>query len=110
MILQKVLVINIIVNNKKDLRGGGVSLSGLDLPCSVEAGDGVNDDTNEREVEVGHPRQTLAVTVARVSVVAGQEVPHQTDALTLDVSVLLSQGVVEVGQAETDQEMLSPEL
>ena len=84
----------IIVNDKKHLRCGGVSLSGLNLPCSVEAGDGVNDDTNEREVEVGHPRQTLAVTVARVSVVTGQEVPHQTDALPLDVSVLLGQGVV----------------
>ena len=97
-------------DDKKDLRRGDVSLCSLDISCTVKAGYGVNDDPNEREVEVGHPGQALAVTVSRVRVMAGQQVPHQADALTLDVSVLLSQGVVKVGQAETDQEMLSPEL
>ena len=112
MILQDVVVIKETshYNDKKHLRRGDVSLSGLDVPSTVEAGHGVNDDTNQREVEVGHPGQTLAVTVSRVRVVAGQQVPHQTDALPLDVSVLLSQGVVQVGQTETHQEMLSPEL
>ena len=42
-------------DDKEDLRRGDVSLCSLDISSTVEAGDGVNDDANEREVEVGNP-------------------------------------------------------
>ena len=76
----------------------------------MEARDGVYHDADEGEVEVGHPGQALGVAESRVRVMTGQDVPEETDALALDVSVLLGQSVVEVGQAETHQEMLAAEL
>ena len=78
-----------------------VSGRGVDLARAMEARDGVYHDADEGEVEVGDPGQALGVAESRVCVMTGQDVPEETDALALDVSVLLGQSVVEVGQAET---------
>ena len=57
-----------------------------------------------------HSSSINNVTAPGVCVVAGEEVAHEADRLAVHVPVVLADGVVEVGEAETHQEVLPPEL